>query len=170
MLGSFGGQIEIWTLTGGLQIGYNPNTCSWFAQGVRALGSLFTNNRYTWYENAGFASIDGSSSGSRLKLRKSSRPSGYVGTLYLFVHPTNKANLRLLATKTIFESQVDKCVPTPPPPQNNTTFSNTTWNRNRSPGTGGGDPQCLSYDGFRFECNFLGEAVWSRFGLQNLQR
>eukprot|EP00435_Cladocopium_sp_Y103_P065968 s250_g28.t1 len=36
------------------------------------------------------------------------------------------------------------------------------WRRPRPPGTGVGDPQCLSYDGFRFECNFLGEAVWTR--------
>ena len=33
---------------------------------------------------------------------------------------------------------------------------------NKGGGFGNGHPQCLTYDGLRFECNFLGEAVWTK--------
>jgi hypothetical protein len=159
--------IPLWSLTGNLQIGYNPSTCSWYAQGDRALGSVFTNRRYTCYENSGFASIAGSSSGSRLQLSESPQPTGSAGILYLFVRPANKPRLRLLATKTFFKSQLE-CEEEDEPPDDNNPFDDTDWDRDRAPGTGGGDPQCLSYDGFRFECNFLGEAVWTRCQFQNV--
>eukprot|EP00438_Fugacium_kawagutii_P033652 Skav204049 [mRNA] locus=scaffold3:245488:250433:- [translate_table: standard] len=43
------------------------------------------------------------------------------------------------------------------------TFGRSTgWSPPRPPGGGGGDPQCLTYDGFRFECNFLGEVLWTK--------
>lgn len=50
------------------------------------------------------------------------------------------------------------------PISSNQPFRDSDWNFRRREGFGGGDPQCSSYDGFRFECNFLGEALWTRCG------
>ena len=55
-------------------------------------------------------------------------------------------------------------IPFTPPISSNRPFDDSDWNVRRREGFGGGDPQCSSYDGFRFECNFLGEALWTRCG------
>ena len=38
------------------------------------------------------------------------------------------------------------------------------WNPRRPFGGGWGDPHCITYDGMQYECNFVGEAVWTSCG------
>ena len=152
---------SLWKLPS-VSIGYNSDTCSWYANGVQSLAKPFNTVRHQWYEYSRFASI-ASSSITSLKLRKSSKPEGTLGTLYLFVRPESMPNLRILAEKKFYRSQVKKCKKKTPPKDNDVI---PPWSPPpRPPGVGGGDPQCLSFDGHRFECNFLGEAVWTRCGV-----
>eukprot|EP00435_Cladocopium_sp_Y103_P049642 s1428_g15.t1 len=173
----------LWKLPS-VKIGYNPDKCSWYAKGLKKSASVFKTVRYKWYEDSNFASIAGSDIRKRLKLSKSPKPTGSLGTLYLFVHPAKIPNLRVLAQTKFYRSQLkckdddedDPSVPkkannvfvpsqlnctippcSPPPPRR------PPWRPERGPpGAGFGDPQCLSFDGVRFECNFLGEFLWTR--------
>ena len=163
-----------------VKIGYNSDKCYWYAEGTKSLAKPFQPSALQWYQDSKFATISGSGKTTRLFLQESSSPSGTIGTLYLFVHPANMPNLRILTQKNFYPHQLKKCkdddddenVPPAsndifgPPPSNCTTppcEPGSPWIPERGPpGAGFGDPQCLSFDGFRFECNFLGEVVWTR--------
>eukprot|EP00930_Biecheleria_cincta_P000739 TRINITY_DN10176_c0_g1_i3.p1 TRINITY_DN10176_c0_g1~~TRINITY_DN10176_c0_g1_i3.p1 ORF type:complete len:1918 (+),score=217.84 TRINITY_DN10176_c0_g1_i3:374-5755(+) len=50
------------------------------------------------------------------------------------------------------------------PSTNNPFGQNSLWRPRRPWGGGWGDPHCSTYDGAKFECNFVGEALWTKCG------
>eukprot|EP00435_Cladocopium_sp_Y103_P027136 s1919_g6.t1 len=79
--------------------------------------------------------------------------------VYFFVSSIYLPAMRILAETPVNKLKLARC--RRPPAEDNVCGRKQTC-PNDGGAVGSGDPQCLTYDGLRFECNFLGEAVWTK--------
>lgn len=156
----------------------NPDSCALEARETEASVwlPLDANDEHNW--RIGFRSITGST-GSSLPLNqleleeldsdviyllRSSRHPAWSLFPVMASHSLGDIDLNC-ATSTGQVTTVEPEEQTesrPLPSASNQPFTDTRWTRPRRPGGGWGDPHCATFDGLQYECNFLGEALWTR--------
>eukprot|EP00438_Fugacium_kawagutii_P017152 Skav211195 [mRNA] locus=scaffold2111:41561:44854:- [translate_table: standard] len=147
-----------------LVIDYYPDGCFWRGRiPEAAFDDLFADFRSEWLIDANFAGPTKSFFDSLAPEKTSNNPAdGGLGDIYLFASPVGFPSIRIFAEATLRRSKLE-CRDRPDQSQTcSCGGGGGGWGTNGGGSHGFGDPQCLTYDGLRFECNFLGEVVWTK--------